>query len=64
MFFLNLHVIWSEAYAGDMLIGVETVFFDCVHVDIGGPPKTASLGGHRTLSPLLMIYLGDIGYTL
>ena len=27
MFSPNLHVIWSEGYAGDMLRGVETVFF-------------------------------------
>ena len=37
---------------------------DCVHVSIWDPTKVASLGGHRYLSRLLMIYLGNVGYTL
>ena len=35
---------------------------DCVHVNIWGPAKTASLGGYGTLSLLLIIYLGIVGY--
>ena len=35
-----------------------------VHVDIWGPTKTASLEGHRYFIRLLMIYLGEVGYTL
>ena len=34
---------------------------DCIHVSIWGPSKTASLGGH-SLSLLLIIYLGIVGY--
>ena len=35
---------------------------DCVHVSVWGPAKTASLGGHSTLSLLLIDYLGIVGY--
>jgi len=35
---------------------------DCVHVSIWGPAMTASLGGLCTLSLLLIIYLGIVGY--
>ena len=35
---------------------------DCIHVCIWEPTKTASLGVHRYLSLLLIIYLGIVGY--
>ena len=35
---------------------------DCVHVSIWGPVKTASLGDIGTLSRLIIIYLGIVGY--
>ena len=35
---------------------------DCVHISVWGPAKTASLGGHRYFSLLLIIYLGIVGY--
>jgi len=37
---------------------------DCVHVGVWGPTKTASLKAIDTLSLLLIIYLGLVGYTL
>ena len=35
---------------------------DCVHVSVWGSAKTASVGGHSTLSLLLIVYLGIVGY--
>ena len=35
---------------------------DCIHVSVWGLAKTTSLGGHGTLSLLLIVYLGIIGY--
>jgi len=35
---------------------------DCFHVSVWGSAKTALLGGHCTLSLLLIVYLGIVGY--
>ena len=37
---------------------------DSVHIDIWGPIRLHHLEVISTLSRLLMIYLGDVGYTL
>jgi len=35
---------------------------DYIHINVWGPTKTASFGATGTLSCLLMIYPGDVGY--
>jgi len=45
----------------DTIIHPVEVLFDCVHVDVWGPTKTASIS---TLYFLLIIYLGGVEYTL
>jgi len=35
---------------------------DCVHVNIWGPAKTASLGGHRHFVSFIDNYLDIVGY--
>ena len=37
---------------------------DCVHIDIWGPTKIASLVGHRYFVAFVDNYLGAVGYTL
>ena len=48
----------------DTVIHCTKGLLELVHMDVGGPTKTSSLGGHRHFVSLLMISLDIVGYTL